>query len=368
MAADVTRADLRAAVAAGVLDETQAARLIALATSRSDARVAADDEPFELFRGMADVFMAAAVAILGTGAVIVALVGFGWGSIGPQLAIAALAWGLAEYLTRRRRMVLPSLLLALGVALPAAGAAGAAAFTTLVETADPGSIFSPVGMIETARTVIAVGAAAGAVAALAFYLRFRLPFAVFLTAVGVTGAALAATGSLDALMARRLGLDVVAAPLFPALVAMGCGAAAFAAAMAFDLRDPHRVTRLSAVGFWLHVAAAGLLVNGAASLAVGDAPDLATALGLAPVVLGAAAVALVVDRRSFLVAALAWSFVLLLALVGPNREVEAYGVVLLGLGAFLVTLGVAWGDLRAALLNALPDFPYKNRLPPWEAQ
>jgi hypothetical protein len=35
----------------------------------------------------------------------------------------------------------------------------------------------------------------------------------------------------------------------------------FAAAMYFDLKDPQRVTRYSACGFWLHIAAAPALVN-----------------------------------------------------------------------------------------------------------
>lgn len=42
---------------------------------------------------------------------------------------------------------------------------------------------------------------------------------------------------------------------------LGFGIAAFAAAMWFDTRDPYRLGRHSATGFWLHVLAAPALVN-----------------------------------------------------------------------------------------------------------
>ena len=59
-------ADLRAAVGAGLIDERQAVRLSALGESRRGLRAHVGDEPFELFRGLNDVFVAAGVAILDT--------------------------------------------------------------------------------------------------------------------------------------------------------------------------------------------------------------------------------------------------------------------------------------------------------------
>ena len=55
----ITEDDLRAATAAGILDESQAARLGALAHQRAGrlAKGLAEDEPFELFKGFAEIFV-----------------------------------------------------------------------------------------------------------------------------------------------------------------------------------------------------------------------------------------------------------------------------------------------------------------------
>ena len=57
--------DLRAAVAAGILTEAQAAGLMALAQGRAGQRahMAADDEPFEFFRGFSEIFIALGLKI-----------------------------------------------------------------------------------------------------------------------------------------------------------------------------------------------------------------------------------------------------------------------------------------------------------------
>lgn len=64
--AEIAQDDLRAAVAAGVLTEAQAASLLVLAQDRAGQRAAlpAEDEPFELFRGFAEVFVAVGLGIL----------------------------------------------------------------------------------------------------------------------------------------------------------------------------------------------------------------------------------------------------------------------------------------------------------------
>ena len=53
--------------------------------------------------------------------------------------------------------------------------------------------------------------------------------------------------------------------LLPALY-LGLGAVLFLAGVAFDARDPARTTRFSDNGFWLHFAAAPLILNGAFGL------------------------------------------------------------------------------------------------------
>jgi hypothetical protein len=36
-------------------------------------------------------------------------------------------------------------------------------------------------------------------------------------------------------------------------------------------------------------------------------------------------------------------------------------------GLVLVLLGAKWEEIRRSILNTLPDFPGKTRLPPWDA-
>ena len=369
MAADLTPADLRAATAAGIVSEAQAARLATLAHARAgrlDA-MTPGEEPFTLFRGFNDVFVAVGVAILGGGVWALAFA-VGFGAIWPQLVAVALAWALAELLTRRRRMVAPSLLLAVGVAAPAAGAAGSTAFTWLVESTDIGGFGDPQALISGARLVLLCGGLGGLAAALAFYLRFRLPFALFLAAGAAYAALMAATGGLDRLLAEQflMGPRVVAPGLAPALTTFAFGLAAFALAMAFDLRDPHRVTRLSACAFWLHVVAAVALVNTVAAQLWALAPPLGP-LALAAALLAIAAVALVIDRRSFLTAAGAWVWALLAQSLDAGADPVSTGVALALLGGAMVGLGVGWTGLRGRLMAALPDFPLKTSLPPWSA-
>lgn len=367
--AGVATEDLRAAVAAGVLDERQASRLAALAEARSGRRAAigADEEPFELFRGMGEVFVAVGVALLGAGVWLWALAS-GVGATAPQLAAVAAAWLAAEYLTRRRRMALPSLLLAFGVAAPAAGVAGTAALNWIFETTPPGELGRMFEDGSAARLVFGAGCAGAVLGAGLFYLRFRLPFALFLLAAAAFGAVMTVAGMFDPMRLAQGGVRM--ADLFDlgagaaGLATLAYGLVVFAAAMAFDMADPHRVTRLNLCAFWLHLVAAAAIVNTLAVSVVGLGAPWGQA-GLALAVLAMTAVALVIDRRSFLTASLAWLWVLARTTLGDGMGPLPQAAALIALGGFVVAIGSGWARLRAALMDTLPDFPCKDRLPPW---
>jgi hypothetical protein len=70
----MTPEDLRAAVAAGIIDERKLARLKALADDRGGRRAAlpAEDEPFEFFRGFSEIFISIGLIILLSGVVLAA--------------------------------------------------------------------------------------------------------------------------------------------------------------------------------------------------------------------------------------------------------------------------------------------------------
>jgi hypothetical protein len=205
-----------------------------------------------------------------------------------------------------------------------------------------------------------------ALAAAAFHLRFRLPFALVPAGVCTLGAALTAAGLVDEEGLDRLrneGLsvfvDIGAGTVFP-LVTLVFGLAGFALAMRHDLRDPHRVTRHAASAFWLHLMAAPAIVNTAAFTLYASGGGTAT-VGLIVFLLAMTAVALVIDRRSFLLAGLGYVAALMLIGLGERN----FALVLIFLGVLILGFGAGWVPLRAALMRALPGFPGKDRLPPY---
>jgi hypothetical protein len=131
-------------------------------------------------------------------------------------------------------------------------------------------------------------------------------------------------------------------------------------AMRFDMSDPHRVTRRAASGFWLHVIAAPAIVNTVA-LTLFDAGTAPAQLLLTAFVAAMAVFAVMIDRRSFLVSGVGY----VVALAITVAEGQAFFIILM-LGAGLVLLGAQWEVLRRAIMRALPEFPGKTRLPPYD--
>jgi hypothetical protein len=86
-----------------------------------------------------------------------------------------------------------------------------------------------------------------------FWLRFRVPFAMAMIAVGLFLVAmlLAATSAGSPESFDDLFLLSAGGPF--AWITLALGSLVFVAAMWFDMSDPHRVTRRSANGFWLHL-------------------------------------------------------------------------------------------------------------------
>lgn len=111
MSEGVTRDDLRAAVASGVIDEAQAVKLQTLSDQRMGfrANMVGDDEPFELFKGFAEIFVTVGLGLLMAG--FAALSGLLGGFAIIPVAMMGFAVGLAFYFTKQRRMTLPSITL-----------------------------------------------------------------------------------------------------------------------------------------------------------------------------------------------------------------------------------------------------------------
>ncbi|TNC74314.1 hypothetical protein [Rubellimicrobium roseum] len=358
--------DLRAAVATGVLSEAQAARLTALAQSRRGARegLAPGDEPFELFKGFNEIFIVTGLIILTVGWLSAVSVWIA-GTIDPSddplrlvaqvaLAGAVVVWGLSEYFVRRRRMVAPAIALSvLWAGNAALGFLGGQAGEALLM----GTVASQTGFAVFPYEALTLPLALSTAAIALYWLRFRVPFAMAMIALGLFATALV-------FAAARAGTPSTPADLFLlsgsgpfAWITLLLGLGVFATAMAFDMSDPHRVTRRAANGFWLHVVAAPALVNTVALTLLAQATPQANGL-LALFLVVIALVAVVIDRRSFLIAGVGYC----VALAGTVFGGTGSALTVLGLGVLLLLLDAFWERIRARLLRALP-LPL-HRLPP----
>ncbi|MDE0522918.1 MAG: hypothetical protein OXH79_13285 [Boseongicola sp.] len=341
------RKDVEAALSAGILTEVQASRFLALVADRN---AAAGDEPFTVFRGMNEIFIIAGLMILSFGWTVgVSALATGSGfqdeEVIPWACTAALLplLFLSEYFIRRRRMVGPAIALALLFAINAL-----IGIWPLVE-GDAPSIF---GSYENLPATLLL--AGGALCL--WWLRYRVPFAMAPIALAIVTAALvfAADRAETPTGFRDIFLFSATGPF--AWITLAAGLGALAVALAFDVSDPHRVTRRAAHGFWLHIVAAPAIVNTVA-LSLLDAGHPAA---LFPVLALFAAFAVIIDRRSFLLA----SCLHVVALANAVTEGEGAWAAILGLGVVLLALGSFWTQARCRLVGILPAWLPRHVLPP----
>lgn len=338
--------ELDAAVRAGILPPATAQAFRDF-VARSHAAPGADEEHFRLLTGFNDIFVAIAVVLTLTA------VGMLLRGISPSLAacgVAATAWALAEYFTRRRRMALPSILLLLAFA-------GAVSAAPLIATAPALGIHTPpYGRGTDTAWRLAAGTTCMALAAALHWWRFRVP-------ITVAAAALAATG-LAASLLRALLPDQPGMLRVPTLAA---GFVVFAAAMWWDASDRERTTRRADIAFWLHLAAAPLIVHPVFTL-LGLMGTAAPAPGAAVLAIALylllAVVALAVDRRALLVSALVYVLVAVNALMHASGAIgQGLAATLLVIGGLLLALSALWTAARRVVLTPLPE-TWRGRLPP----
>ena len=338
--------DIEAAVSAGALSPDAAASLRHYVASQRSAP-AVDEEHFRLITGFNDIFVGIAAAIL---LVAVAWIGQSFGpridDTGPSpfggLFVAATAWGLAEFFTRKRRMALPSILLLLAYT----GGILMMAFTTIVLAVGADAYEN------SERTVALTAAAAAAIAAGATWLhwrRFRVPITVAVGAATLVGVGLALVSY--AVNDRSSMNDIV----LSAALLLGIGV--FLYAMWWDGSDPTRETRRSDVAFWLHLLAAPLLVHPIFTLLGLNDGNASVGEGLIVllvyVLLGITALA--IDRRALLVSALAYVLWALIDLFERFNVVELnFALAAFVIGSALLLLSAFWHSARRAIVSPLP--------------
>lgn len=357
--------DIRAGGAAGIITSDQAEKLLTFLATRPDAVASAaplavvegepvdpDEESVRFVRGFQDVFLTIGIVLL--------LVGIGvlGGGIlrpfGGVLIGAAVAYFLGIGFARRRRLVLPSMALALGFTMfaglgVAALLGGEVRFYDFVGFGTPGNSYPHFA-----------GSVAALAAAVAFFFSFRLPFALGLVAT---------SGFVVFSMGMRYFFGIMDSGAIWAPLLLSFGLLTFAAAMAFDLSDPLRRTLRADNAFWLHLAAAPMIVHAVISMLVTNArmrfspTDAVIVIG---VVIVLALIAIVIDRRALFVSALGYfGFAVAVLLRGAQLD-DAVGLAatLVVTGGIVIALGLGWRSIRRLLIGRLPRRGLLLHLPP----
>lgn len=373
------RAALEAAAAAGVISAEQVGSLDAFLNAQAPKPVIAGEEDLRFIRNFHDVFLAIGIVLLsigmgvGIGSTVANAEDPGAGAVltGELAACAAIVlWLLGEFFARRRRLFLPAI--AIVCCLTAFMVIAAASLYSGLLLGRNVTWNWDSGMPAEIRVGLLLAAASVAITPALFYARFRLPFSLGLagagTALFVIAAALIANWDLTT-------------HILPALY-LALGVFLFFAALAFDARDPQRQTRLSDNGFWLHFAAAPLILNGVfgligMALSGGGAPGVAMMAGGNAAIAQAAAtleaiallgfVSLLINRRALIVSALLTAGIAIGALLNATGlgAGALAGATLITLGAFVLILGAAWHGARRALLSWVkPEGAWARIFPP----
>ncbi len=331
---------IESAVAAGAISAEAASAQRAHVDSLHKVPIA-DEENFRLISGFNDIF----VAIAG----ILVLVGGAWigGSINTALgaaAVAALAWGMAEYFTRQRRMALPSILFLIAFV--------GGVFVAVANLGLDKSVFELDSSSDSLFLAFSAAVAAGA--AWLHWRRFQVPITV---AAGAT--------AMGALLMFLILAVIPGAEKFVLWIVFFLGIAVFAFVMRWDMQDPERNTRKSDVAFWLHLAAAPMIVHPIfVSLGANSSePSITAAIIVLAVYIAIAAIALIVDRRALMVSALSYVLFAVFALLQQFGMVDLnVAIAILIIGSGLLLLSAFWNKMRGLLLPLVPII-WREKLP-----
>lgn len=387
------RADLDAAAAAGLISAEQADKLSEFLAGRASPATPTQngEEDLRFIRNFHDVFLAIGIALFAIGMAVgigtyVASKPFGAAQdAGPVVVLGALCagaavimWVLGELFARRRRLFLPAIATVISFTLFAVVATVSLYFGILVgRGVDLGGDVKE-GMPPLIQIGLLLAASMFFVAPSLFYARFRLPFSMGLAGGGVA----------TFVMTAALVFAFEQAQHFMALLMLGLGFLLFAAGVAFDARDPQRMTRMSDNGFWLHFAAAPMILNGAFGLLnqafIGEEVGIlgggglvmAEAQGRDPIVAASATllvvmllgfVSLLINRRVLIVSALLTTGIaigIILNKLGLGAGALA-AATLIVLGGFVLILGAGWHSVRRALLGWVkPEGGWARIFPP----
>ena len=357
---------LERAVERGIITDDQRSSLLELVATETDKdRMVAFDEAPRFFRSFNDLFIGLGVGLLAGAVASTAKLFTGLekeASIFVPLFGMLVFWGMAEWLTRMRRINFPSIVIVVAFAIFVGQFATNFWEYFALQTESLGSE----ARIQKQLGAFIVSAFA-TVSLYAFFYRFRLPFAILLLA---GACCLTVITGLTFMMGGAKALEP-----FLRWIVLGIGLAVFAGAMWFDTQDPLRTKRTSDHGFWLHLLAAPIITHSALWTTLQPimknmkstvyADDVVVGIVLS-IFIVFSLIALIIDRRALLISSLGYAsaaltYIIVKFDVGAN---VALVLTLLLIATLVLVLGTGWHKLRAKLFGLLPAFAFYKKLPP----
>lgn len=374
------------AVSAGIIDAAQRAALVSMAGEQSvvaprlnaAASLSVDDQ-MRLVGGGNDIFVTVGIVLLFSGALFALRAVFPSDSLILATLLAAASWGVAEIVTRQKRMRLSSTLLAL--IFSASVFAFLSDFISTRFGLSGGINLLSLPALREDAMAIGLMLGGGLIAGAAIYfVRFKVPVLAAVAAIAATGLAFLAAilvyydqVASGGIAAPDQLAEVVSSALVVPLI---CGVLIFAVAVALDLHDRKRQTVWSDCAFWLHVVSAPLLVHPLFVLATGQQETGIEPAAGAGVVLGLmmalfVLVALAIDRRSLLAPTLAYlgsiGIYYLISGAANTTGIPPFALILVSIGALVILFGAGWQRIRSLIIRPLLPTSLLNRLPPIKA-
>ena len=320
-----TDEDLDKAVEKGIFSDTSVSAFRAY-ISEIHSTFAVDEENFRLVTSFNDIFVVIAC--------ILALFSSAWVGHGihPALApaiVACLSWGLAEFFVLKRKMALPAIVLLISFV---------------------GALFAFFIILfgKPTEQVLLISATVSSLGAWVHWRRFKVPITV---AAGV---------ATTAIFAVSLLLSI-----FPSLkefidyFVFFSGIVTFYIAMRWDASDLDRTTSHSDIAFWLHLAAAPMIVHPIFSnlgIFEGD-QSLINIMVILLLYIALILLSLIIDRRAFMVSSLAYVlFALTTLLKNYGLAGDSFAFVGVLIGFSLLLLSGFWHKARHHLIACLPQY------------
>ncbi|KJZ15112.1 hypothetical protein TW85_05745 [Marinomonas sp. S3726] len=327
-----TNKDLNDAVTQGTFTQEAVDKFKSDVAARKES-AQEDNENFRLVGGFNDIFVViACVLLLSSSLWVVDL----QSKALSYVIFSVIAWGLAEFFVRKRKMALPAIVLLLS-------------FVSGVYFASM-HFFSYLSFNQASM----ISACLAGALTYGHWLRFRVPITIA-----------AATGGFIIYVVVKLLLNYQVAQDFILALLFACGFVAFALAMFWDARDRRRVTHKSDVAFWLHLLSAPLIIHPVfTGLGISQGNEsLTSMLIIVSLYVLMTLISLIVDRRAFMVSSLVYVIYAIFDVLKVYGDVS-YDLALTGfiIGAALLLLSALWQKARAGVVARLPE-QVKNYVP-----